>query len=81
MEKGGGTVGGTSLAAFRPGFFRGGRTHVLLNAPLEMISGQGAEGDSGEALEADKRGARGDTLFVMDFGGERRLAGTSATGF
>jgi hypothetical protein len=34
-----GTVGGTSFAALRPGFLRGGRIHVLLNAPFEITSG------------------------------------------
>ena len=32
------TVGGTSPAALRPGFFRGGRTQVLLNALLVITS-------------------------------------------
>jgi hypothetical protein len=43
------------LAAFLPGFFRGGRTQVLLNAPFEMTSGNDISlspvaGDGGESI-------------------------------
>jgi len=65
-----GTVGGTSFAAFLPGFFLGGRTQVLLNAPLEMTSGRfsaNGEDEGGELLlvlisnRVEIRGARGAT--------------------
>jgi len=46
--KRGHTVGGTSLAALRPGFFRGGRIQVLLNAPFEMTVGTDSGGDAEE---------------------------------
>ena len=62
------TVGGTSLAAFLPGFFLGGRTQVLLNAPFEITSGndislcpvaaEGGENICTVSLAAG-RGARG----------------------
>jgi hypothetical protein len=61
------TVGGTSFAAFRPGFFRGGRTQVLLKAPFEITSARmslEAAGEGGTAsglLEKERRGARGFT--------------------
>lgn len=60
------TVGGTSSAALRPGFFLGGRTQVLLNAPFEMTVGKiwssRSSGDGGEALGVSGNvglGARG----------------------
>lgn len=57
------TVGGTSFAALRPGFLRGGRTQVLLKASLLMTSGWrsfvGVGGDACEGEEKDRRGARG----------------------
>lgn len=59
------TVGGTSLAAFRPGFFLGGSTQVLLNAPFEMTSSSispGAADKGGTPFpepDNEGRGARG----------------------
>jgi len=60
------TVGGTSFAAFRPGFFRGGRTQVLLKAPLEITSARmspeaAGEGGTASGLLEKGRGARGVT--------------------
>ena len=58
-RKGERTVGGTSLVALRPGFFRGGRTQVLLNASLAMSSGWIAAGEDKRGGEGwDGRGAR-----------------------
>src|SRR5277367_2636974 len=64
-RKKGGTVGGTSLAALRPGFFRGGRIQVLLNAPFEMTVGTDSGGDADEGTRGsgdpgkERRGASG----------------------
>jgi hypothetical protein len=61
------TVGGTSFAAFRPGFFRGGRTQVLLKAPFEItfvrmsLEAAGEGGTASGLLEKEGRGARGVT--------------------
>lgn len=56
------TVGGTSWAALRPGFFRGGRTQVLLKAPFEItslrVSSRVGEGEFEGSTYAG-RGARG----------------------
>ena len=57
-------MGGTSLAALRPGFFRGGRIQVLLKAPFEMTVGTDSGGDAEEGRRGsgdsprDRRGAR-----------------------
>lgn len=54
------TVGGTSLVDFRPGFFRGGSTQVLLNAPFEMISASASPDAAGKGemlfTESDDKG-------------------------
>ena len=70
------TVGGTSLAAFRPGFLRGGRTQVLLNALFWTTATTGRLDTPGErcgaftALGKLGRGASGgasiaDTVDVV----------------
>ena len=72
------TVGGTSLAALRPGFFRGGRIQVLLKAPFEMTVGNDSGGDADEGRRysgdpgRDRRGARGVTSDdIMARSGDR----------
>jgi hypothetical protein len=67
------TVGGTSLAALRPGFFLGGRTQVLLKAPFEMTSTGDPSGIDEEAFEGSEyvgRGASGVTSgrLILDSG-------------